>query len=76
LWRAIIKEADCGILVDPLNPMEISQAMQWILDHPGEAEAMGANGQRSVKEKYNWERESSNLLALYERVLGGAPDRQ
>jgi glycosyltransferase involved in cell wall biosynthesis len=76
LWRTIIKEADCGILVDPLNPMEISQAMQWILDHPGEAEAMGANGQRSVKEKYNWERESSNLLALYEQVLGGASDRQ
>jgi glycosyltransferase involved in cell wall biosynthesis len=30
---------------------------------------MGENGRRAVLEKYNWEKESEKLLAIYEKML-------
>lgn len=68
LLREIIEEAKCGLLVDPLDPAAIAQAIQWLLEHPEEAEAMGRRGQEAVKYRYNWDAESRKLLALYERL--------
>jgi len=69
LWREIINEADCGLLVDPTRPAEIAEAVRWIFEHPDEAEAMGRRGQRAVKERFNWNTEFSNLKNLYQSLL-------
>lgn len=68
LWREIVEGAECGLLVDPLNPAKIAEAIEWILDHPEEAEAMGRNGRRAVEERYNWDCEKDKLLALYRKL--------
>ncbi|MDB5053866.1 MAG: family 1 glycosyl transferase [Bacilli bacterium] len=67
-WRAIVEAYDCGICVDPLNPDEISQGIQWILDHPEEAERMGENGRLAIEQKFNWEKEFHTLFQLYEEM--------
>ena len=69
LWRSIIDDAKCGILVDPLNVDEIAGAMNWVLDNPLKAEEMGRNGRQFVEEKYNWHSEGKKLVSLY-RNLG------
>ncbi|HEY8937750.1 MAG TPA: glycosyltransferase family 4 protein [Cyclobacteriaceae bacterium] len=60
-----VNEAQCGILVDPLNVKEIADAIVWLFQHAEEAEAMGKRGQKLIFEKYNWEKESENLLEVY-----------
>jgi glycosyltransferase involved in cell wall biosynthesis len=70
LWRRIIDEAGCGLLVDPLDPRAIARAMQWILDNPEEAEAMGCRGKAAVADRYNWDSQAVKLVGLYERLLG------
>lgn len=69
LCRKIVSEAQCGLLVDPHNPMAIAGAMNWIMEHPEEAEGMGRNGRKAVEGKYNWEAELPKLLRFYETVL-------
>lgn len=69
LWKEIVEGLGCGICVDPLNPEEIARACRQIMANPEEAERMGKNGRRAVKEKYNWEIESEKLLTLYQRIL-------
>jgi glycosyltransferase involved in cell wall biosynthesis len=68
LWRRIITEAGCGLLADPLNPKAIAEAIEYILTHPREAEAMGRLGREAVATKYNWEGERDKLLALYQSL--------
>ncbi len=70
LWRGIVEETGCGLLADPLNPEDIARAMQWMLDHPEEAAAMGRRGRKAVEERFNWESEASKLIAFYEKLLG------
>lgn len=69
LWRKIIDGAGCGLLVDPLNPKAIAEAMRWILDHPAEAEAMGWRGRQAVERTYNWDVEAEKLSSLYKKLL-------
>lgn len=69
LWRRIVDDAGCGLLVDPLDPQAIAGAMQWILDHPAEAEAMGRRGRHAVETDYNWDTEARKLVALYKKLL-------
>lgn len=65
LWRDIIEKEQCGLLVDPLKPQTIADAMDWILNNPREAAIMGERGKRAVSETYNWEAEARKLLAYY-----------
>ena len=70
LWREIIAGKDCGLLVDPLNPAAIAEAIDYLISHPEEAERMGGNGRRAVEEQYNWEHEATKLIQFYEQILG------
>jgi glycosyltransferase involved in cell wall biosynthesis len=65
LWREIIEGNACGLCVDSLDPAAIAKAIDYLVQHPGEAERMGRNGQRAVHEKYNWTNEENKLLLLY-----------
>ena len=69
LWREIIGGNGCGLLVDPLNPAAIAQAIDYLVTHPIEAQRMGANGRKAVNERYNWAIEEKKLLAFYEQTL-------
>ena len=69
LWRRIIGEAGCGVLVDPQNPQAIAQAMEYLLTHDAEAEAMGRRGRKAACELYNWNSEERVLLKFYSELL-------
>jgi glycosyltransferase involved in cell wall biosynthesis len=69
LWKEIVEGNKCGICVDPMDPKAIASAIQWMIDHPEEAEEMGKNGRRAVETKYNWANESKKLVGLYQRLI-------
>jgi len=69
LYRQVVESSHCGLLVDPTRPEEIARAMEYLIEHPQEAQQMGASGRRAVLERYNWEDESQKLLQIYDRAL-------
>ncbi len=68
LWKAIIEENNCGMCVDPYNPVMIAEAVMQLINNPVEAETLGQNGRKMVKIKYNWEMENEKLINLYSRL--------
>jgi glycosyltransferase involved in cell wall biosynthesis len=77
VWREIVDSAGCGLLVDPLDLDAIVAAMQWVADHPDEAEEMGRRGRQAIEDRLNWEREAEGLVTFYRACLGleGGPAR-
>jgi glycosyltransferase involved in cell wall biosynthesis len=69
LWRSIISRTGCGLLVDPLDPQAIADAMQWIAENPDDAQRMGERGRQATVELYNWDTESAKLRGLYNQLL-------
>jgi glycosyltransferase involved in cell wall biosynthesis len=67
--REIVDQARCGILVDPRNPEEIANAIQFLLTHPEEAEEMGRRGFQAIVQRYNWANEERTLLRFYSELF-------
>jgi glycosyltransferase involved in cell wall biosynthesis len=63
-----VEEASSGILVDPLNPKEIGDAIIALMKDPAKAWEMGQRGKQLMFNKYNWERESEKLIRLYQSI--------
>jgi glycosyltransferase involved in cell wall biosynthesis len=68
LWKEIVEGNNCGICVNPLEPKEIAEAIEYIMIHPKEAEQMGQNGKNAVLEKYNWSVEEKKLFNIYKEL--------
>jgi glycosyltransferase involved in cell wall biosynthesis len=69
LWRRIIEEAGCGLLVDPFDTHAIANAIERLITNPLEAEAMGRRGRKAVEERFNWTNEERTLLSFYAALL-------
>lgn len=69
LWREIVERDRCGLVVDPTDPAAIARAIEWVLRHPDEAQAMGERGRQAIETRYNWDIEGAKLVALYRRLL-------
>ncbi|MEN6623927.1 MAG: glycosyltransferase family 4 protein [Smithella sp.] len=72
LWRELIEQEGCGLVVDPLDPRAIASAIEYLLTHDTEAEEMGQRGRQAVEKRYNWSIEERKLLSLYNNVLSSA----
>lgn len=70
LWREIVNGNKCGLLVDPLVPVNIAKAIDYIFNNPEEAQRMGENGRKAVLARYNWHIEEKKLFAFYDAAMG------
>ena len=69
LWSNIIKDNDCGLSVDPLDPQAIAAAINFMINNPKLVQQMGEKGKRAVVERYNWGIEEAKLINLYKSLL-------
>ena len=71
LWRSIVAEAGCGLLVDPRDPAAIAAAALRILREDDAAQRMGLRGVAAVAGKFSWSSEGARLWRLCARLGGG-----
>lgn len=57
-----------AICVNPEDPEDIANAIQWLLEHPDQALEMGKNGRKAIEEEFNWEKESEKLIGFYKSL--------
>jgi glycosyltransferase involved in cell wall biosynthesis len=69
MLKSIVDNVHCGILVNPLNTVEICNAIIYVLENKDIAESMGTKGRSAVETLYNWEKEKYNLLSLYDYIF-------
>ncbi|MBN2030811.1 glycosyltransferase family 4 protein [bacterium] len=69
LWESIVKKTKCGVVVDPLSPQVIADAIIGVYQNPKRMKEMGENGYRAVLNQYNWENEEKKLIACYRQLI-------
>lgn len=65
----ILDEGRAGKLVPPGDDAALAKAIDWLLDHPDEARALGIAGRERVAARWRWSHTGERLEAL---LLGAA----
>lgn len=69
LWADIVTDANCGLLVNPLDPKEIADAINKLIDNPEKAQEYGLNGYNTAIKKYSWASEEPKQKEFYSKIL-------
>ena len=67
--QEIITDKENGRLVRPERPAELSRSIRFLLDYPEYAQKLGANGYKTILEKYLWKQKISELTELYLKLV-------
>lgn len=63
-----------GLLFELGNPKDLARQMQRLLDDPGFADWLGANGLDAIRHEYSAQTHANRLLALFRSLMhGGKP---
>lgn len=60
----VLEEVDCGLLVNPQDPLEFSAAILSLLRDPVRKEEMGSRARIVAVERYSWKSVAERLLAV------------
>lgn len=53
--------------LEPENPEQLAEKIQYVLDNPEEAKAMGYKARQKCIEKYSWDAMEEILLKVFEK---------
>jgi glycosyltransferase involved in cell wall biosynthesis len=67
LWRTIVAEHECGLLVDPSSPVEVAAALAEYARKPEMLSTHSRNARRLAVEQLNWQAEGKRLVNTYDR---------
>jgi len=68
LWKRIIVDHDCGVLVDQASPSEVAKAVRRYADDPDLLTRHSTNARQLAETTFNWSNESNALVAFYDRL--------
>ena len=71
VWQAFVEKYECGITVDPDNPVAFQKALNQLQRDPQKAAQMGRNGRHAVLNELNWSKEAEKLKEIYDGLLSG-----
>jgi glycosyltransferase involved in cell wall biosynthesis len=57
----------CGWIVEPENPEQLAEKIQYVLDNPEEAKAMGNKARQKCIEKYSWDAIENVLVEMFKK---------
>jgi len=57
----------CGWIVEPENPKRLAETIEYIFEHPIEAEEMGRKAREKCKQKYSWAVMEESLMKIFEK---------
>jgi len=69
VWEEFLCNNQCGITVNPMDPVNVAETIIYLLENSDERRKMGGNGRQSVMKRYNWKTESNKLINLYKELL-------
>lgn len=69
VYRKIWEEYKFGILVDPTNPDQIADAINYLVNNKEKAYKMGQEGRRAVIEKFNCEVVSKEYVTIINNIV-------
>lgn len=73
LWRGIVENGQCGLLVNQDSPEEVAEAINRLAGDSSLVESMAEQGRAAAENRYSWQTEFESLIRLYACVQNQQP---
>lgn len=67
-WVRFIEQQELGYCVDPINVEQVVKVLSRLTEDEQACTQMGIKGRALVCEQFSWQRESGQLIALYQQL--------
>ena len=64
-----IQDGETGLLVNPWDKQEITQAVVDLAQHPDRRKKMGEQGKKRVEEQFSWEQRGERVYKIFQDLL-------
>lgn len=71
LYASVIEKWQCGLLVNPEDPVALASKVLQLMENDALAHQMGERGKQAVAEEFNWSNEEYALLNFYRMLFDG-----
>lgn len=68
IWRGIVEQYDCGLLVDEKSAGAVANAVRRYVDDPDLLARHSVNARKAAERSLNWAPEAVALLGVYDRL--------
>jgi len=68
-WKAIVDDHDCGLSVNPKDPVAIAEAIDALIADRDRAARMGRNGRVAAEASFSWASQAPVLTELYASLV-------
>ncbi len=68
-FQEVVLRGETGLVVPAQNPAALAQAIAHLLDNPGLAHSLAAQGRQHVLRQFTWEAVTDRVEAAYERLV-------
>lgn len=68
LWKEICDKYNCGLYVEPGNRVQLSNALNYLVNNKSEAYKMGQNGKLAVKNFFNWDTQEIKYIEIFNKI--------
>lgn len=68
--QEIVNDSSNGLHFAPGKPEDLARALEWAWSNPQPLQALGKAARRDYEQKYTAEHNYSELMAIYQRVMG------
>jgi glycosyltransferase involved in cell wall biosynthesis len=65
----LVRNSETGLLFNPGDPADLAAKVNWLWNHPDEAERMGKNARREYEQKYTPDKNYQMLIEIYEKAI-------
>ena len=70
VYRQVGGDTGAAIMIDPTKPEQIANAIELLVQDRAQAHQIGETGKAAVRDRFNWQAESTKLLDLYHQLIG------
>ena len=68
-WRNYFPEDESNSYINPNSPLELSEALLYLLSNNKRVNQLGDNGRKLAEQKFSWESEEKKLFTFYKKIL-------
>lgn len=65
----VIHDGENGFMIEPYNSTALAGIILYLIESPEKAREIGFSGRETVKEKFNWENITQQVLRVYEEAI-------